>query len=80
MAYKLFNDRRLPAATARCNSSDEDSTDSGEELDSPVKIVQQTTEGMDVDNAESRFCYVLFFFFLQNFVLFFSIGKDNFLV
>ncbi|XP_059175019.1 serine/threonine-protein phosphatase 6 regulatory subunit 3-like isoform X2 [Physella acuta] len=44
---------RLPAATARCNSSDEDSTDSGEELDSPVKIVQQTTEGMDVDNAET---------------------------
>lgn len=42
---------RLQAAKARCNSSDEeDSTDSGEELDSPVKIMQQHTEGMDVDN------------------------------
>ncbi|CAL1543575.1 unnamed protein product [Lymnaea stagnalis] len=45
--------RRLQAATARCNSSDEDSTDSGEELDSPIKIIQQHTEGMDVDNAET---------------------------
>ncbi|RUS76743.1 hypothetical protein EGW08_015499 [Elysia chlorotica] len=45
------SDRRLQAAKARCNSSDEeDSTDSGEELDSPVKIMQQHTEGMDVDN------------------------------
>ncbi|GFS27271.1 serine/threonine-protein phosphatase 6 regulatory subunit 3 [Elysia marginata] len=42
---------RLQAEKARCNSSDEeDSTDSGEELDSPVKIRQQPTEGMDVDN------------------------------
>ncbi|KAH9505634.1 Serine/threonine-protein phosphatase 6 regulatory subunit 3 [Bulinus truncatus] len=44
---------RLSAATAKCNSSDEDSTDSGEELDSPVKILQQPTEGMDVDSAEN---------------------------
>uniref|UniRef100_A0A0B7APN8 Uncharacterized protein n=1 Tax=Arion vulgaris TaxID=1028688 RepID=A0A0B7APN8_9EUPU len=45
---------RLQAATARCNSSDEDSTDSGEELDSPVKILQQPAEGMDVDNSEGN--------------------------
>ncbi|BFZ09907.1 hypothetical protein BsWGS_12946 [Bradybaena similaris] len=43
---------RLQAATARCNSSDEDSTDSGEELDSPVRIMQHPAEGMDVDNTE----------------------------
>uniref|UniRef100_A0A2C9JCE7 Uncharacterized protein n=1 Tax=Biomphalaria glabrata TaxID=6526 RepID=A0A2C9JCE7_BIOGL len=49
----LARHERLPAATARCNSSDEDSTDSGEELDSPAKIIQQHTEGMDVDSAEN---------------------------
>ncbi|CAG5118802.1 unnamed protein product, partial [Candidula unifasciata] len=43
---------RLQAATARCHSSDEDSTDSGEELDSPVRIMQHPAEGMDVDNSE----------------------------
>ncbi|KAK3776485.1 hypothetical protein RRG08_023835 [Elysia crispata] len=49
--HQARSDRRLQAANARCNSSDEeDSTDSGEELDSPVKIMQQHTEGMDVDN------------------------------
>lgn len=37
---------RLQAETTRCNSSDEDSTDSGEEIDSPLKIAQ-STEGMD---------------------------------
>ncbi|XP_005094786.1 serine/threonine-protein phosphatase 6 regulatory subunit 3 isoform X2 [Aplysia californica] len=42
---------RLQAETARCNSSDEDSTDSGEEIDSPVKIVQQPTEGMDTSES-----------------------------
>ncbi|CAG5120318.1 unnamed protein product [Candidula unifasciata] len=43
---------RLRAAASRCNNSDEDSTDSGEELDSPVRTVQPPTEGMDVDHNE----------------------------
>merc|ERR1719483_718788 len=45
---------RLTASTARCsNSSDEDSTDSGEELDSPAKIVQQMDTSENPWSADS---------------------------
>ena len=46
-----MNFRRLQAETTRCNSSDEDSTDSGEEIDSPLKIAQ-STEGMDTSESK----------------------------
>ena len=58
--------RRLQAATATCHSSDEDSTDSGEELDSPLKIVQQPTEGMDTSESKSISPFLTFFMYIKD--------------